>query len=248
MRRFGLFVAFVTLVGALGGLAWAVYSYSSPVSENIAKPKVDYKDFKQRPTTRVDQPRSSEEPPSATDGEGARRKNSEHDRQFEAHLQQIVANGNKFLAPELTIREEGVRSECKGLISDLPDDSQPQLGEAFMAQFETATVNFVRDQSNYANMNDPSSDKGERWTKFSRWMFADFRSQIDEEKQRIAKEKFAAEIRKTQAKVVATAAGASFVIFMLFTLMLVLLAIERNTRQQPVPVSEERTTPVLSIA
>jgi hypothetical protein len=77
---------------------------------------------------------------------------------------------------------------------------------------------------------------------FSQWMFKSYRSQINEETERILQEKLKADFRKTQAGVVATAAGASFVIFMLFTLMLVLLAIERNTRPQPTAASEERPT------
>ena len=60
-------------------------------------------------------------------------------------------------------------------------------------------------------------------------MLSSFRSQISEETERIENEKLKAQLRKTQAGAVAAAAGISFVVFMLFTLMLVLLAIERDT-------------------
>ena len=245
MRRFGLVVALVTLLGAIGGTVWAIYSYNSPVNENITEPKVQYKDFKQKATAKAGSPDGQEDSIPAANDPTERPMASESDRRFEAHLQRIFEIASKYLQPELNLPEayrDGLRDGCKTLISQLPEKNQPELGEAFMTQFEAATISFVGDASNSGNPNDPSADKGRRWDSFSQWMFKSYRSQINEETERILQEKLKADFRKTQAGVVATAAGASFVIFMLFTLMLVLLAIERNTRPQPKAASEERPT------
>lgn len=245
VRRFGLGVAFVTLLGAICGIAWAIYSYSSPVNENIAEPKVQYREFKLTLTAKTTPAADQDDSTPAASDPAERTKASEFDRKFEAHLQRILEAASKYLQPDLNLTEayrDGLREGCKTLISQLSEKNRLELGEAFMVQFEAATVAFVGDGLNSANMTDSAAEKGQRWDMFSNWMFETYRSRLHEETERISQEKLKAEFRKAQAGVVATAAGTCFVIFLLFTLMLVLLAIERNTRPQPKATGEERPT------
>jgi hypothetical protein len=84
-----------------------------------------------------------------------------------------------------------------------------------------ATGKFADDPANKANLNCPA-ERGERWQNFTNWLMKEFQRQIEAESERVQAETAKAAANRVQAMQMFTAAGAAFITFVLFTLMLVL--------------------------
>jgi hypothetical protein len=69
------------------------------------------------------------------------------------------------------------------------------------------------------------------WDQFLQWYTLAYREQIGAEERRIATERMSVENGKSQAVMDFYKAAAAFGVFVLATILLVLLRIERNTRQ-----------------
>jgi hypothetical protein len=233
VRRFGLLIAFLALTATVGALAWGIMLYRTPVHSEIAKPRLDYQKFKEslRPA-----PANQENAQVSSEGATAQTNTfkTPFEKQFERFVQQIIANGNRYLAPEYSMREDRVRSSCKEMTDRFPADQHDTLALSLMEQFAKATAALADDPSNKSNVAD-ASEKGKRWETFTAWIATELQTQLEAENARVRTEEAKAVADKAQAIQLAGAAGTAFVVFIFFTLMLVLIAIERNTR--PISVS-----------
>ena len=231
VRRFGLVVAFLALVSCLGAIAWGVMLYQTPVQRQLATPSLNYSQFKEslRPTPVNETANGSTEQFQAP-GSSQRQSKTEFERKFDAFLSQIVINGNRYLSPDFTLREDRIRSACLEMTQSLPQDQHDALALAFMEQFAAASKKFADDPANRANVYSPS-DKGDRWQAFINWITSELQRQIQAESERVQQETAKAMENRTQALQVFAMGGVAFIAFVFFTLMLVLIAIERNTRQ-----------------
>jgi len=247
VRRFGLLIAFLALIITVGALVWGIVLYQTQVHEAIAKPNIDYEKYKQSlrpaPTAQGQATMAAESTPFSSE---APRKTA-FERQFDVYVGWIVANGNRYLSPDFTMREEVVRSSCKEMTDRFPADQHDSLTLAFMDQFAMLSGTFADDPANRANLTDPS-EKGKRWGNFSSWVVTELQAQIEAENERVQKETAQAAANKVQALQLVGAAGVAFVMFVFFTLMLVLIAIERNTRTVVAKHSPEHTeSPVAAV-
>jgi hypothetical protein len=77
------------------------------------------------------------------------------------------------------------------------------------------------------------------------WIASELQAQLESENERVRAEQAKAVANKVQAAQLVGAAGIAFLVFIFFTLMLVLMAIERNTRPiGPVARQEPAATPL----
>ena len=131
------------------------------------------------------------------------------------------------IAPEISLKEEDVRSTCQGLVAQLPAVQHDTLALAFMRQFAGLSKSFADDPANHVS--DPS-EKGRRWDRFFAWVITELQRQIEAENERVQRESAEVATNGAEAMRLLGAAGVAFIVFVFFTLMLVLIAIERNTR------------------
>ena len=244
VRRFGRITAVFALTATVGAIAWGVMLYKTSVNEAAVRPRLSYEEFRQSL-------RASPANRGQT-GTGAQSASvmpefvmkSAFDRQFDSYVEQIIANGNSYVSPEFTMKEEYLRATCKELADRFPVEQRERVILSFMEQFAKLSKAFADDPANRANIADPS-ERGRRWQNFTSWMFfTEIQTQMEAENQQVRKE--AADANKVRAVQLLGAAGVAFVIFVFLTLMLVLIAIEKNTR--PLAASASRNGAKLAAA
>ncbi len=247
VRRFGLLIAFLALIVTVGALAWGIMLYQTSVRQDIAKSRIGYEKFKESlrppPTTQGQTAMDTDSTPSSPVAAGK----TAFERQFDLYVGQIVANAKRYLGPDYTVTEEEIRSNCKELTDRLPTEQHDSLALGFMEQFAKLSGTFADDPANRANLSDPY-EKGDRWGKFDSWIVTEFQTQLEAENERVQKETLEAAANKIRATQLLGAAGVAFVTFVFFTLMLVLIAIERNTRTVVANPSPEHTTSPVTAA
>ena len=246
VRRFGLLIALVALIVTVGALAWGIMLYQTSVRQDIAKSKIGYEKYKeslrQSPTTQGQTAMDTHSTSSSLEASGK----TAFERQFDVYVGQIVANGNRYLSPEFTVTEEEIRSNCKELTDQLTTEQHDSLALGFMEQFAKVSGTFADDPVNRANLSLPY-EKGDRWGKFNSWIVTEFQAQLGAENERVQKETLEAAANNIRATQLLGTAGVAFITFVFFTLMLVLIAIERNTRTVIAQPSAEHTTSPVAV-
>jgi hypothetical protein len=227
VRHFGLLIALLALIATGGAIFWGIMLYQAPMHQRtIETPKLDYEKYKRSlelsPIVQGQSAIGAEQAPLPGGP-------TEFQRQFDSYVSEIVTNGNRYLYPDFTMRENVVRLKCKEMTDDFPAERHDSLTLAFVERFARLSGAFSDDPANRENLAD-LSEKTKRWEAFTSWIVNELHSQIQAENERVQRETAEAVANKAAALQLLEAAGVSFIIFLLFTLILVLLAIERNTR------------------
>jgi hypothetical protein len=204
VRGFGLLIAFLALIVTVGALAWGLVLYQAKVTEAKMPPSIDYGKYN---------PSLGSSPTTGSEtgiGDEATLASLEAPRttvgkgQFPVHLWRIVTNSNRYVSLDPTMREEPSRSRYTVITDSFPVQQRAGI--------------FADDPSNRANLAN-SAEKVK---------LTELQTQVSTENERIQKETIQAAAKKVEALQLFGAAIVAFVIFVLFTLMLVLNAMERN--------------------
>jgi hypothetical protein len=223
VRYFGLLITLFALVATVSAVVFGIVLYRTSVHQpTMGTSPLDYETYK-----RSIEPAGQRQ--GATDAEQARSPGelTEFQRQFDSYASEIIANGNRYVSPD-SIQENIVR-KYKTMTDGFPAEQHDSLALAFMEQFAGLSRAFAEDPVNSENLT-YFYEKTRRWEHFIFWIDNELHSRIEAENERVQKEGAEATMNKVAALQLFWAAGVSFLIFVSFTLILVLLAIEQNTR------------------
>lgn len=182
------------------------------------------------------QTRSANEPD--TDANGMERdpeeeELSESDREYFETLRPLLTSVYKSInqfaqkTDQSTVNKEGLE---KFLI-----DQTPYLDRDGYLDFLRALDNELtglEEQAETIAEKGPKSEEYVRWEKYIEWFVGQYRESYEQEQERIQEERLEQQADRATSIGYLAVAGSAFAIFILFTLVLVLLQIEKNTRSQ----------------
>ena len=231
-RLFSITVALISLIVVFAFLIIVLkISINSPNLE-IESPEVTYAEYKEQLNREFKSIKASAQtkvtPADPVQKAAApKKRNTKYDDLTDKIYRNINTYANKVGAG--TAKEDFLKDILIKIAADF-DNQGANLGIAFLAELEAATSQMAADAS-YNLQFDMADTRRVDWEMFLGFFVKEYESrlmveleQIQEEQSRIAGEK-ATIFDKL------TIAGAVFVIFFLFTMMLALLKIEFNTRQ-----------------
>jgi hypothetical protein len=234
VRWFGLIITSIALaiavITAIDGLL-KLFHYPN---NTVRIPPVTYADF--RPTIGSEQPSATRNPdPTLQQKQAEAAKaaaEAEFEKQLKPHLDAIVGNISTYAdtlgqaKPDPKALGDYVRTNMQQVLRLTGDQS---LQWNYVSGLEKATHDLAADASRLSKL-DPSDPNRVRWNIFIDWFTDQYKQRLNAELQRINVERIETNAGAAAAPALFFGAASAFGIFVVFTLLLLLLRIELNTR------------------
>jgi len=234
VRWFGLILTVVALaLVALNGIG-ALSKVSGSVDDHLRRPNTGYAEYQRAAEA------SSQNATGGNVDQTVQRKEQEvaraqaeldYERRLKPHLDAIVASLSSYATavdvgkPSAELVGNFVRQNM-GTFTIGKDDG---LAWGYVEGMEKAVSDLAADGGRLAKLGVGDTRRA-HWDQFLQWFTAAYRGQLDQEQRRIAAERAAVASGKAEAVYDFYKASAAFGVFVLATILLVLLRIERNTR------------------
>jgi hypothetical protein len=234
VRWFGLILTVAALAAAalfgIGGLS----KLTGNADEHVKRPTAGYADF-QRTAESSQTQAGGADPTIQRKEQQLARDQAELDfaRRLQPHLDAIVASLSSYATavdlPKPSAEAVGnyVRQTMQSFVID-KDDS---LAWGYVEGLQKAVIDLAADGGQLAKLGQGDARRA-HWDQFLQWYGSAYREQIAQEERRIAAERAEAAAGKVGAMINFYMAAAAFGVFVLATILLVLLRIERNTRRE----------------
>lgn len=224
VRWISLSFATLAIVVIVLGALKAASEISSSADTIVKEPKMMFSDIQkevQEESPEVDSPETTADMNYV---EGAKTEETEFDKNFNKDFEIIKNNLIKYtqITEQQEVNEDGLRKYMINNISDYNEDLQMSYTKQLAGQ-TNVLVNYGTTQKN-------NNAKALGWPQFVEGFTKQYRTKIADEHDRIESEQAAAMMDKASALITIYAIGAAALVFMFFTMMLVLLRIESNTR------------------
>jgi hypothetical protein len=239
VRGFGLIVTAAALIGACVLGIMALKQATSSADETVRKPTASYADY-QRVLDKNAQANTASGAGGDTtlqrkEAEAARANAElELEHRLQPHLDVIMASLNSYATavdvpkPDAQHVKDFIRQMQTQITTATNNDA---LGWGYVEGLEKSTKELAADAGRIAKM-DAGDARRVRWDQFLQWYYNAYVNQINLEERRIQGERSNAELQKAGALVQLYLAAGAFGVFVMATILLVLLRIERNTRQE----------------
>jgi hypothetical protein len=235
VRWFGLFLTVVALVLVILNGIGALSKVSGSVDEHLRRPATGYADFQR--TVEI----SAQTAAGGTVDPTVQRKEQEvaraqaeldYERHLKPHLDAIVASLSSY-ATAVDVGKpsaEPVGNFIRQNMATFTIGKDDGLAWGYVEGMEKAVSDLAADGGRLAKLGVGDARRA-HWDQFLQWYTAAYRGQIDQEQRRIATERASVASGKAEAILDFYKAAAAFGVFVLATILLVLLRIERNTRR-----------------
>gem|GEM_PF-4761450 len=236
-RWFGLILASITFLAALFAGAVSIQKLTSTPDNQLRPPNISYDDFrsaleaaqleKKKTETDTTLQRKEQEVANAQESLNLERK-------LKPHLDAIIANLIKY-ADILQLAkpsEQGVGNFVREYMQKINYMADDTIAWKYVDNLEKATANLANDAERLSKLN-PDDSRKVRWDGFLKVYTAKFIDLLEVERGRISGEQTRVAIEKAEALVIIYGAIGAFFTFIIATILLVLLRIERNTRPTP---------------
>ena len=212
----------------------SLHTLMSTVDDSIHPPTLSYEDYRRNlEASQVTKAQSGTDTTLQIkeQQEKQAKENVDYERKLKPHLDAILANLAKYAATIQAAKpsEEGVDNFVRENMRNIHDDWSDVLTWKYVDGLEKATADLAADGERLAKfpVDDP---RRVRWDEFLTSYTNEFKKLITDDSIRIQTDHKQAAVDKAQALLILYAAGAVFFIFVIATILLVLLRIERNTR------------------
>lgn len=228
VRIIGSILASIALLVVIGGIIMAYDQYSDTANVNMETPKVEFSDFeesqKKKEVVKKEISKNITQVNEAPE--------DVFQKKFEKYMKIISDNINQYALKYNvdTLNDQGARNYFNEKIESYDDT----LKEAYMSQFADLTVNLLASP----NIKNTPNGLPMSWMTMLDWFEYKFNQKITEEENRIQNEQLEAAASKVNSLETLTIVGGALIVFLFFTMVLVLLRIESNTRAKIVPALE----------
>lgn len=237
VKVFSLVVALLAIVACLGFLGYAGYNYFQPPNISFQESSVDFNSFKSElermaaEANATNENEINEKLPQESQFKG-----SEIPDRYLSRLNEIEM---LFINIVRELRQPPLGQEVRLRIYQ----AAQRLGESHIDPYLDNLTFFLKALTENIGYFKDFEMEDKRYItakKIHLWFFQAYSDQLESEYNRIRSEELAYEARKIKAYAALPFAAGAFGAFMYFTLVLVLLAIENNTRKE-VEVTEDTT-------
>jgi hypothetical protein len=234
VRWFGLIVTSIALgIAVIAAISGLLKLFHHP-NTSVHTPTVTYGDFRRAiAPEQSSADRNNDTTLQQKQAEAAKAMaEAEFEKQLKPHLDAIVANITAYAdnlgqaKPDAKALGDYVRTNMQQALRATDDHS---LQWSYVSGLEKATHDLAADASRLSKL-DPSDPNRVRWDAFIDWFTSQYKHQLSVELQRISAERMETIAGKEAAPALFYAAASAFGIFLVFTLLLLLLRIELNTR------------------
>jgi hypothetical protein len=234
VRWFGLIITSIALgIAVITAIDGLLKLFRHP-NTTVHAPTVTYGDF--RPAIGPEQSSASRNPDTTLQQKQAEAAKAaaeaEFEKQLKPHLDAIVGNITTYAdnlgqaKPDAKALGDYVRTNMQQVLRLTGDQS---LQWSYVSGLEKATHDLAADASRLSKL-DPSDPNRVRWNIFIDWFTDQYKQRLSAELQRINVEKMETIAGEEAAPALFYGAASAFGIFVVFTLLLLLLRIELNTR------------------
>ncbi len=222
VRLVGLLIASASLLVVLVSGYMSFDQYTTTANEAVAPPKVELSKYKAVMAEEIINENLDGEESVENNNTPSTNENDPLQKEYDAKFNSILSSLNGYATKEgvnqSTVSEEGLRNYISEQMSDYYNDIQI-LYITQLAQESELLLKSVIDVNPI------------EWSNFVEWFTLDFKTQWANEQERIQMERMAASQEKEEALTTLAFTGGGLIVFMFFTMILVLLRIEINTRK-----------------
>ena len=236
VRWFGLILTVVALIlVALNGLG-ALSKVTGSADERLHRPTAGYADF-QRTVEASAQTTADGNVDTSVQRKEQEVAKAQAELDFARRLKPHIDAMTASLSVYATAVDVGKPSAdrlgefVRGNMATFTIGKDDSLAWGYVEGMEKAVSDLAADGGRLAKLGVGDARRA-HWDQFLQWYTAAYRGQIDQEQRRIAGERAAIAAGKAQAVYDFYKASAAFGVFVLATILLVLLRIERNTRKE----------------
>jgi hypothetical protein len=236
VRWFGLLLASITFVASLMAGIISVHTLSSTVDDSIRPPTLLYEDFRRNldASLATKEKLATSADTTLQDKENKERQakmEADYERKLKPILDKILASLTKYAAAIQVSKpsEQGVNDFVRKNMKEIHAAVNDEMAWHYVSGLEKLTADLALDGDRLAKL--PTADPHRvRWDEFLMSYTDQFRSGLAEQFERIKYEHANDGLEKAKAWGILSIAGAVFLTFVIATILLVLLRIERNTR------------------
>ena len=234
VRWFGLILTVVALALVILNGVGALTKVSGSVDEHLRRPAIGYGDFQRIIQTEARTAAGSDIDPTLQrkEQEVARAQaDLDFTRRLQPHLDAIVASLATYATAVDVAKPsaQAVGDFVRQNMATLTNGKDDGLAWGYVEGMQGAVSDLAADGGRLAKLG-LGDVRRAHWDQFLQWFTTAYREQIDREQRRISAERAAVAAGKSEAVYDFYKAGAAFGVFVLATILLVLLRIERNTR------------------
>lgn len=224
VRLFGLLIASISLLVVLVSGYLAFDQYTATANETATPPKVELSKYKELVADNITRESLASErvAENANSATSSTKESDPLQDEIKDKFEAIVSNLNKYAAKQ-AVSQDMVNE--KGLAN--------YLSEQTSGFDESTQILYIRQLAQESEKLSKSAieEKAIEWTQFLEWFTSEFKAQLAGEQERIQLERMTASQEKAEASITLAFAGGAMLVFMFFTMILVLLRIEINTRK-----------------
>ena len=228
VRILGAFIASLSLLAVVSGGIMAYNQLTSAADTEIKTPQVEFSSFEKESAPSADGNEQNYEEDKSIQKNVVDGDTSDYEKQFDKYFTKIVDNINKYAEKYNvgTVNEEPLKNYLNGQLENYDAD----LALSYMHQLTTITAQLLTSP----NAKNTITGEPMKWDELITWFNNKFQQQVSLEQERVQSEEMEAASDKIAGLTTLGVVGASLFVFMFFTMVLVLLRIESNTRKDAV--------------